>query len=195
MTNKIKLIGLTGAAGCGKDTAALFLRDVMGFRQLSLAEPIRRGIVAMFGIPYEYLVDRRLKEEPIEQLCGKSPRQAMQTLGTEWGRNHMCLDIWLKVAQRDIDFQSKLAAAGNMHINGVVVSDIRFPGEVKWLKDQGGSLWLIERPNNPHAINTGHESENPIGPYSIDEVIINDGDIDKLHEKIEIMIEKMEVLS
>ncbi|MBL8498029.1 hypothetical protein [Nitrosomonas sp. JL21] len=50
--NTSKLIGLTGEAGCGKDTAANFMRDVMAFRQISLAEPIRRGIVAMFTIPY-----------------------------------------------------------------------------------------------------------------------------------------------
>lgn len=192
INNQFRLIGLTGQAGCGKDTAAGFLRDVMAFRQISLAEPIRRGIVAMFGIPYEYLTDRDLKEKPLDQLCGKSPRYAMQTLGTEWGRNQICLDVWLKVAQRDIDFQRKLADAGNYHIGGVVVSDIRFPGEVKWLKEQGGTLWLIDRPNNPNAINTGHESETPIDAASIDKTIINDGDVDDLCNSIAEMLESME---
>lgn len=189
MNQKFKLIGLTGQAGCGKDTVAQFLRDVMAFQQISLAEPIRRGIVAMFTIPYENLVDRELKEQPLKQLCGKTPRQAMQTLGTEWGRNHMCLDVWLKVAQLDIDFQRCLAETLNMHISGVVISDIRFPGEARWLQDQGGVLWRINRPDNPYAINTGHESEIPIDESYIDKTIANDGDIDDLHAVIQDLVE------
>lgn len=193
MTQSFKLIGLTGQAGCEKDTVAQFLRDVMAFRPISLAEPIRRGIVAMFAIPYENLVDRELKEQPLKQLCGKTPRQAMQTLGTEWGRNHMCLDVWLKVAQRDIDFQRCLAEAWNMHISGVVISDISFPGEARWLKDQGGVLWRINRPDNPYATNSGrHESEIPIDESYIDKTIANDGDVDDLCNKIAELLEKMD---
>lgn len=69
---KLKLIGLAGAAGCGKDTVAKFLCDAHEFRQIALADPIRKGIAEMFAIPYEYLVDRALKEQPLDQLCGKS---------------------------------------------------------------------------------------------------------------------------
>lgn len=185
---KLKLIGLAGAAGCGKDTVAQFLCDTHEFRQIALAEPIRKGIEVMFGIPYECLIDRALKEQPLDQLCGKSPRQAMQTLGTEWGRYHLCLDIWLKVAQREIDYQRKIAAANNLYLNGIVISDIRFEGEAKWLRDQGGIIWHIERPNNPYATFTRHLSEVPILPLQNEPVILNDDDIDQLHEQIEILM-------
>lgn len=184
MSNKLKLIGLAGAAGCGKDTVAKFLCDTHEFRQIALAEPIRKGIAAMFGIPHEYLTDRALKEQPLDQLCGKSPRYAMQTLGTEWGRNQLCLDVWLKVAQADIDYHQKLAAANNMYLNGIVVSDIRFEGEAKWLRDQGGTIWHINRPNNPYATFTGHLSEVPILIAENEPTITNDGDIDQLHDQI-----------
>lgn len=192
MTNKLKLIGLHGPAGCGKDTIAKFLCDTQEFRQIALAQPIRNGISAMFGLPVEYLTDRALKEQPLDLLCGKTPRQIMQTLGTEWGRNHICLDVWLKIAQREIDYQNSLVAANNLYLRGIVVSDIRFEGEAKWLRDQGGTIWHIRRPNNPHAIATTHSSEARILPANGEPCLINDGDIDQLHDQIARLLETEE---
>lgn len=151
---------------------------------LGLAEPIRRDIVAMFGIPMEYLTDRILKEQPLYQLCCKSPRQVMQTLGTEWGRNQICLDVWLKVAQADINYHQRLTAANNLYLNGIVISDIHFEGEAKWLRDQDGIIWHINYPNNPYATFTGHLSEVAIHIVDNEPYIINDGDIDQFHDQI-----------
>lgn len=193
MKKPLKLIGLAGASGCGKDTVAKFLCDTHEFRQIALADPIRIGIVAMFGIPMECLTDRTLKEQPLDRLCGKSPRQVMQTLGTEWGRHHICLDIWLKVAQLGIDYHKHLAAANNLYLNGIVISDIRFEGEAKWLRDQGGIIWHIHRPNNPYATNTGHLSEIPLQPLRDERYIVNGGDIEELYALVATIMGSMEV--
>jgi dephospho-CoA kinase len=40
----MRLIGLTGPAGCGKDTVAGFLCIVHGFVQVSFAKPIRNAL-------------------------------------------------------------------------------------------------------------------------------------------------------
>lgn len=188
MTQPLKLIGLAGPAGCGKDTVAQILCDTQEFRRISLADPIRQGLLTMLGIPEEYLTDRDLKEQPMPELCGKSPRQAMQTLGTEWGRN--CIDphIWLKVAERKMEYINRLASTGNAYISGIVISDIRFPGEAKWLREQGGSIWHIRRPNNPNATKAAHESEIPLIPEDDDSFVINDGDMDDLFLQISILI-------
>lgn len=192
MNQPLKLIGLAGSAGCGKDTVAKFLCDTQEFRQITLADPIRHGITAMFGIPMGHMTDRALKEQPLDEICGKTPRQVMQTLGTEWGRNQICLDVWLKVAQRDINYQRNLAAANNLYLRGIVVSDIRFEGEAKWLRDQGGIIWHINRSNNPYATFTGHLSEVPINISDHEPTIINDGDIDQLHEQIVQLMQREE---
>lgn len=195
MTNKLKLIGLHGPAGCGKDTVAGILCSTQEFRQIALADPIRRGIVAMFGVPLETLTDRALKEQPLGILCGKSPRQIMQTLGTEWGRHHLCLDIWLRVAQREIDWNNELAATNNYYLRGIVVSDIRFEGEAKWIRDQGGEIWHVRRPNNPHDIGMTHASEQALFLADVDRFLINDGDLDQLHQEVARMLETMEEIS
>lgn len=184
MTQPLKLIGLAGPAGCGKDTVAQVLCDTQEFRRISLADPIRQGIFTMLGIPEEHLTDRELKEQPMIELCGKSPRQAMQTLGTEWGRNCIDPNIWLKVAERKMEYIDRIASTGNALISGIVISDIRFPGEAKWLRELGGSIWHIRRPNNPNTTKAAHESEIPLIPEEGDSFVINDGDMDQLFEQI-----------
>jgi hypothetical protein len=193
MKNPLKLIGLHGEPGCGKDTIAEFLADNYEFKRISLADPLRKGISAMFQLPPEYLTDRDLKEKPMDRLCGKSPRQVMQTLGTEWGRKTLCNDIWLKIAQLEIDYNQKLANANNYYIKGVVISDIRFEGEAKWLRDQGGIIWHIYRPENPYAIKTDHESEQGITVNVDDDIlVVNDSSIEDLQNFASLIIEQME---
>ena len=184
----LRLIGLTGPAGCGKDTVAQILCDTQEFRRTSLADPIRQGISIMLEIPYEHLTESELKEQPMIELCGKSPRQAMQLLGTEWGRNCIETHLWLKVAARKMEYIKRLATTGNAYISGIVISDIRFPGEAKWLREQGGSIWHIRRPNNPNATQATHESEIPLIPEEGDSFIINDGDIDELFIQVSNLI-------
>ena len=61
------------------------------------------------------------KEQPTEYLNGKSPRKALQTLGTEWGRRNISKSLWLDIWKQRI-------AAGSA-IN-VVADDVRFQNEV-----------------------------------------------------------------
>jgi len=192
MTIKLKLIGLTGPAGCGKDTVARIICDTQEFIQISLAEPIRRGISEMLGISIETFTGRELKEKPLAQYGNKTPRQLMQTLGTEWGRNCVDLNIWLNVAQQRINHINRIAQNGDTYIAGIVISDIRFPGETKWLRDQGGTIWHIHRPKNPFATKSEHESEIPLIPQDGDQFIINDGDIDSLFETVNNLMQRIE---
>lgn len=68
----MQLIGLTGRAGCGKDTVARFLCEAHGFVQIALADPLRDGLKAMLGVTDEQLHRRDLKEAPIDWI-GRSP--------------------------------------------------------------------------------------------------------------------------
>lgn len=66
-----------------------------------------------------------------------TPRYALQTLGTEWGRQ-INEDIWLLCAERE---------AVNRQVDGfVVVADCRFVNEAAFIRSRGGLVVKIVRP-------------------------------------------------
>ena len=84
---------------------------------MSFAEPIKR-MLACIGLSHEDLHGDR-KEEPNDMLEGKTPRYAMQTLGTEWGRDFISPNIWVNVVKHDIlKYEIK---------DDIVIDDCRFP--------------------------------------------------------------------
>lgn len=181
----MKIIGLTGAAGSGKDTIADYLVDYHDFRKISFAEPLRRGLHAMFGIPMHMLQDRAIKHIPLNILGGKSIREAMNTLGTEWGRTCVADDIWLTTATFKLDQLRAQATLGHSNVKGIVISDVRFANEVAWLEAQGGELWHVYRPDNPYALAPdSHVSQQGLTVEQYEPVIFNDGDIEFLHKRV-----------
>lgn len=176
----MRLIGLTGPTGSGKDTVADHLAGVHGFVRLALADPIRHGLQAMLKLPDEVFSGRDLKELPIAWI-GKSPRQLMQTLGTEWGRHHIDDDIWLRAAARRIANIKR----GWQYVRGIVVTDIRFANEADWLRRSGGCIWHITGRGLPPAGDAAaHSSEAGIVFRPGDTVIGNAGTLDDLEDNI-----------
>lgn len=179
------LIGLSGRAGCGKDTVAQRLCQAHGFVQIALADPLRDGLAAMFRLADEQLNDRQAKETPVDWV-GRSPRELLQTLGTEWGREHVAPDIWLRVAARRIE-QINAVPLRAKGFNGVVVSDIRFENEAEWLRAQGGKVWHIRRHPTDCLIGrtATHQSEQHIPAVAGEPRVNNFGTIAQLHEEID----------
>lgn len=180
------LIGLAGQAGSGKSTVANYLTEVRDYREVSLDEPIRAGLQAMLGLSAADMTDRKAKETVIPWL-GRSPRQLMQTLGTEWGRQCVHGDLWLKLADRVVDYERRHAARSG--IEGVVVSDLRFDNEAEWLRGIGGQVWHLYPTNSPaHELPSGlaHPSEQGITRQDSDAGLINEfGRLDRLHRSID----------
>jgi hypothetical protein len=163
------LIGLTGLAGSGKDTIAAHLVNKGQYAHVAFADPIRRGITTMFCLSPDMLQHPN-KEKPIPMI-GKSPRELMQTLGTEWGRNLVHPDVWLKLAAEQIDVHLQFAS-------GVVVSDVRFENEAALIRQMGGVIWHVRR---LHAgTKHQHTSESGIAFLCSDKCLYNDSTIEQL---------------
>lgn len=126
-----KLIGLLGRKGSGKDTAALALLG-RGFQNVKFAGALKdmlRCLLAYQGLDpqlIERMVEGDLKEKSSPFLGGQEPRFAMQTLGTEWGRDLMAEDLWVQTALQ--------RARGR----DTVITDVRFPDEMEAVVAAGG---------------------------------------------------------
>lgn len=184
------LIGLTGAAGAGKDTVASHLFKAHGCLKLGLADPLYQMISAMTGLPVEKMADRKVKEADIAWI-GTSPRRLLQTLGTEWGRGTLGDDIWIKNLFRRIDAYSHAMGRWSDKAS-FVVTDVRFANEAKAIHDRGGHIVEIVRPTPLAGVPDEarqHSSEAGIPDELIDVQIVNDTDVAGLLARVDKAIE------
>jgi len=172
------LIALCGAAGSGKNTVADRLVKEHGFYHLAFADPLYEMVSIVTGLSREDLEDREVKETPIDWL-GKSPRQLLQSLGTEWGRNTVHDQIWVRAAFSRV---ADLEAAGR----DVVITDVRFDNEAVAAKAAGGVVWRVVRRGGPRLTEgaAAHSSEAGVPDTLVDAEIANSGTIPDLHAAI-----------
>jgi hypothetical protein len=145
----MRLVALTGPAGSGKSHCARLLELKHGFEALAFADPLYEAIGAITGLAPESLA--RQKEAPIPWL-GASPRMLLQTLGTEWGRQMVHVDLWVRIAER------RLAIAREQGVDRVVFQDCRFANEAAWVRSCGGEVWALWGRGldvRPHASEAG----------------------------------------
>lgn len=145
------IVGLLGFIGSGKGTVASSLVDNFNFRQDSFAASLKDACAVMFDWP-RHLLEGDTKEsrewrEIVDPWWSEhlgipnlSPRLALQLIGTDALRNHFHEDIWF------LTLQNRIRKNPNRH---VVISDVRFPNEIKFIQDQGGILVKINRGNQP----------------------------------------------
>lgn len=154
----MRIIGLTGPAGAGKTTIAHAInRQVLRSRTISFAEPIKlmmAQVLAYAGVSQDQItrcLRGDLKEVRMSQLADRSPRYAMQTLGTEWGRNMIGTDFWLNLAMLQIEQERK------RKLDVIVIDDVRFDSEAKALLENGGEIFLL---SGRGGISGSHISES-----------------------------------
>jgi hypothetical protein len=165
----VEIIGLSGYARSGKDTAAAVLVEEFGFTRVAFADKLREVLYAldpiitadiehhgMFGLHnspdsvYGRLANvidqfgwNGYKESPWSDEI----RRLLQRLGTEAGRQTLWDSIWVDAALTGHDDDAKL-----------VVTDVRFPNEAQAISEKDGQLWRVERtgvgPANSHASET-----------------------------------------
>lgn len=147
----MSIVILTGFAGAGKDTVADYLVSKHSFIKLSMAQKLKEGVAVIFGYNYKMLQgltpsDREWREQKDEfwsSICGRdlSPRKILQEVGTECFRNIFSTDFWVGCVSRQIN-QYREQGAENF-----VISDARFMSEINFLRNEGGEVWEVKRPD------------------------------------------------
>lgn len=202
------IVGVAGFIGSGKDTIADYLITFKGFKRMSYAGPLKDAVASIFGWDRELLegttkysrewrdtVDPWWSERL--QLPNLTPRWVLQQWGTEVGRRAFHDDIWIA----SIENQLRTVK------DDIVISDCRFPNELKSIKRAGGVTIRVSRGPNPewydaavqysmgnkHALELlkkyqVHASEYSSVGLPYDHHIKNDSTIDELHRKIDLII-------
>lgn len=192
------LIGLTGATGAGKDSAAAVLASA-GWRTIAFADALRAEAADAWGIDQRLLTERATKEAPMRALAAggghnanwlrhcavngvsliepRSPRWVLQ----RWGefRRHRDAAWWITPVRGWIAHQRRHGPAM------LAVTDVRMPNEADALRLLGGHIVRVHRPTAaPMAPDTAtHESEQHTQLHA-DEDIHNTGTLADLAAEV-----------
>lgn len=176
------LIGFAGTKGSGKNTAASIVAaasqatvHIMGF-----ADPLKQIARRLYDLSPEQT--HGALKETVDPRWEKTPREIMQVLGTEVGRG-IHAETWVRAARREWSVHLGLG-------NCVVVADVRYPNEVKTIREDGGVVWRIRRPGLVPTVGATHTSEAlALGPAeAFDGDIDNDGTVEDLAAKLKPML-------
>ncbi len=136
------VLGLVGATGSGKSTLAKRLVANHGFVNLHMGRPLK-DMLRVLGLSEEDVAgtpDQRARPQPL--LGGKSARQALSSLGTDWGRNMITPDIWANAVKLRIGYHFE----NDRTAPPVVIDDLRFPNDWLVVSDFGGVIVRVRRP-------------------------------------------------
>jgi hypothetical protein len=208
------IIGICGFIGSGKDTIADYLVNLHHFRRESFASTLKDAVAQVFGWDRTMLEGRtkmarewRVQVDPwwAERLHMPTltPRWILQYWGTEVCRAGFHDDIWIA------SLENKMRKTKD----NIVISDVRFPNEIKAIKNAGGQVVRVVRGADPEwyqdawNMNQGHSnmswsisktrmehrkihaSETAWIGRGIDSEIDNNGSIDDLFAQIRNLVE------
>jgi hypothetical protein len=201
------IIGICGFIGSGKDTIADYLVNFHEFRRESFANSLKDAVAQVFNWDRTMLEGRtKAAREWREQvdpwwanrlgMPNLTPRWILQYWGTEVCRRAFHDDIWIA------SLENKLRNSQD----DVVISDCRFPNEIKSIKNAGGIVIRVVRGPEPEwydlAIESNrgsfnhmktaypdvHASETAWVGTEFDAVLDNNSTIDELYNQVKNLV-------
>lgn len=134
-------------------------------------------------------------------LIKSTPRLLLQLLGTECGRQIIHPNIWCNALMSEYKekIQSRLVPNNSSKVIGIIdypnwiITDMRFPNELKAINDRDGITIRLIRPERMNYFGTKiltdkpeqeHESETALDDYEFDITINNDGSLHSLVDEV-----------
>jgi len=165
------IIAFSGYAKSGKDTAAEIIKsEYPSFQIKKFSQKLKDIASILTGIPSSMFEQQFIKDAEISGW-GMTGREMLQKIGTDAIRDGLHKDAWVMSLFSDYHSNDKW-----------LITDCRFPNEYAYVKDFGGMVFRIERPNVSPV--NAHPSETALDGYKFDATIVNDGDVDKLKQNI-----------
>ena len=184
------IIGISGKAGSGKDTAAKMLEVLYANPDISyedfankryknfadiqivhFADSLKETAQVLFRIGEWETNTQEGKKTTIDWI-GKTVRELLQGIG-QGLRDAIDFDLWVKILFANTEDWSNY-----------IIADVRYPNEIKAIKERNGILLRIDRKD---AGAGNHSSETALDNYKEWDVHIeNNSSIEDLFEAIRI---------
>ena len=186
------IIGISGKAGSGKDTAAKMLEVLYANPDISyedfvnkryknfadilivhFADALKETAQVLFRLG-EWETNTQEGKKTTINWIGKTVRELLQGIG-QGLRDAIDFDLWVKIL-----------FANTKGWSNYIIADVRYPNEIKAIKERNGILLRIDRKG---AGAGNHSSETALDDYKEWDVHIeNNGSIEDLFETMKIFI-------
>ncbi len=190
----VQIVALTGPMGSGKSTICRYIKAAAAKSNiecevLSFATPIKMGCHVMFGGEAAHWYGNK-KNEVIPYL-NKTPRELMQKLGTEFGRDMIDPLVWIKIMHNNL-----LAIIENVDKEAInyliLVDDLRFVEEADMFTELKAPMFRIDVDGEVPA-NVVHRSEAGIPIEKVTRsYIAARGDQDSLQNIAKLILKSVE---
>lgn len=157
----IRLVGLAGWAGSGKDAVGQILQRELNFTRIAFADPIKS-----FAVRIGWNGQKDATGRVLLQRLGLAAREV-------FGES-----IWVDQAMTHVDLALNSGAL-------VCVTDVRFPNEVAAIRERGGIVFRVVRPGVTAP--NGHISEHALDAVPLP-AICNDGSLADLASQVRLLI-------
>lgn len=162
----MKLIGLSGRKRSGKDTVCDIIKRLLpdtSVERIAFADALKEEVSRVLGVTIDEIEADKARF-----------RGMLQWWGTEW-RRHQDIEYWIKQARLKIN-----ASTADV----VVVTDVRFQNEADLIRELGGLVCRIHRPDAEGEPDL-HPSEAALESIPMKVRIFNDGGMDDLTMQVE----------
>ncbi len=172
------IIGLAGYARSGKDSAADALESV-GFRRIAFADKLREFMYEMnpqlkcngIGMYLTDVIDNHGWDGYKNTIWSEDIRRWMQVVGTNCVRDILGPDTWANATFNMMESSKNY-----------VITDVRFPNEVRGIWQRGGFVYRIWRPGIEPA--NGHSSETALDDMALNGVLENTGTLEQFKRNV-----------
>jgi hypothetical protein len=130
------IIGIAGKMGSGKDYICnnyiipILKQSRSNFLQISFADQLKVNVMTKNNINFESVYINKTNET----------RNLLQKEGTEFGRNTLGDDIWIRYLDNWVNVYNSRG------ITDFICSDVRFVNEIEYIKRKGGIIIKIDAP-------------------------------------------------
>lgn len=168
----MKVIGISGPAGAGKDTFGQMLHEELiklGFH----------GVITHYADPLKYILKQYFDWNGEKDEAG---RHLLQTVGTNIVRQKDP-DFW-------VDFQIKMATFFGEQWDYMIIPDVRFYNEVfKWIESKYDCMFIGIKRDFKSALTedqASHISETELNDF-IPDIIVQNDSLDELREAAQLI--------
>lgn len=170
------IVGLSGYAQSGKDTAGALMGELAQFERLAFADALKTVALAVNLDLGAADLRTRVSQSGWEYCKANYPKSRifLQHLGAAV-RDHVDQDAWVNAVL------NKTAPGGRY-----AICDVRYPNEAAAIKAKGGYVVRVERPGTGPA--NAHASETALDDWDFDAILRNNGTLEDLRSKVRIFL-------